>query len=116
MWAAQGHKVKFVSCTNGDIGHWGMAGGPLADLSSLEETVVSPPFDFDDPTMPRFGDELPVDETATVAATARSGPERPFLGMTAQQRAVLALFLFLDVLVIGFLILLGTGSISIPVP
>ena len=29
-WAALGHHVKFVSCTNGDIGHWGMAGGPLA--------------------------------------------------------------------------------------
>ncbi len=29
-WAALGHKVKFVSVTNGDIGHWGMAGGPLA--------------------------------------------------------------------------------------
>jgi LmbE family N-acetylglucosaminyl deacetylase len=30
MWAAQGHKVKFVSVTNGDIGHWRDAGGPLA--------------------------------------------------------------------------------------
>jgi LmbE family N-acetylglucosaminyl deacetylase len=30
-WAALGHKVKFVSVTNGDIGHWGMAGGPLAN-------------------------------------------------------------------------------------
>lgn len=29
-WAALGHHVKFVSMTNGDIGHWGMAGGPLA--------------------------------------------------------------------------------------
>lgn len=29
-WAAQGHHVKFVSVTNGDIGHWKMAGGPLA--------------------------------------------------------------------------------------
>jgi LmbE family N-acetylglucosaminyl deacetylase len=29
-WAAKGHHVKFVSCTNGDIGHWGLAGGPLA--------------------------------------------------------------------------------------
>ncbi len=29
-WAAAGHKVKFVPLTNGDIGHWGMAGGPLA--------------------------------------------------------------------------------------
>jgi LmbE family N-acetylglucosaminyl deacetylase len=30
MWAAKGHKVKFVSLTNGDIGHWREAGGPLA--------------------------------------------------------------------------------------
>ena len=30
LWAAQGHKVKFVSMTNGDIGHFAMAGGPLA--------------------------------------------------------------------------------------
>lgn len=29
-WAAKGHKVKFVSVTNGDIGHWREAGGPLA--------------------------------------------------------------------------------------
>jgi LmbE family N-acetylglucosaminyl deacetylase len=29
-WASQGHQVKFVSVTNGDIGHWQMAGGPLA--------------------------------------------------------------------------------------
>lgn len=29
-WAQQGHHVKFVSVTNGDIGHWRMAGGPLA--------------------------------------------------------------------------------------
>jgi len=30
LWAAQGHHVKFVSVTNGDIGHATMAGGPLA--------------------------------------------------------------------------------------
>lgn len=30
MWAARGHKVKFVSVSNGDIGHWREAGGPLA--------------------------------------------------------------------------------------
>ena len=30
MWAAQGHKVKFVAATNGDIGHFSQAGGPLA--------------------------------------------------------------------------------------
>ena len=36
MWAAQGHHVKFVSCTNGDIGHWGTAGGPLAQIRTAE--------------------------------------------------------------------------------
>jgi len=30
MWAKAGHHVKFVSMSNGDIGHWRMAGGPLA--------------------------------------------------------------------------------------
>ena len=30
QWAKQGHKVKFVSTTNGDIGHSVIAGGPLA--------------------------------------------------------------------------------------
>lgn len=29
-WAKLGHKVKLVSVTNGDIGHWREAGGPLA--------------------------------------------------------------------------------------
>jgi LmbE family N-acetylglucosaminyl deacetylase len=36
MWAAKGHHVKFVSVTNGDIGHWGMAGGPLAQRRTAE--------------------------------------------------------------------------------
>jgi LmbE family N-acetylglucosaminyl deacetylase len=35
-WSALGHHVKFVSCTNGDIGHWGMAGGPLAQRRAAE--------------------------------------------------------------------------------
>ena len=29
-WAAAGHKVKFVATTNGDVGHFATAGGPLA--------------------------------------------------------------------------------------
>ena len=36
MWAARGHKVKFVSVTNGDIGHWREAGGPLAKRRKAE--------------------------------------------------------------------------------
>ena len=35
-WAAMGHKVKFVSVTNGDIGHYSMAGGPLALVRARE--------------------------------------------------------------------------------
>lgn len=30
MWSQAGHHVKFVSMTNGDIGHWREAGAPLA--------------------------------------------------------------------------------------
>src|SRR6476469_4115734 len=35
-WAALGHQVKFVSVTNGDIGHWRDAGGPLARWRTAE--------------------------------------------------------------------------------
>jgi LmbE family N-acetylglucosaminyl deacetylase len=35
-WAALGHHVKFVSVTNGDVGHWGEAGGPLAQRRTGE--------------------------------------------------------------------------------
>ncbi len=36
LWAAKGHKVKLVSVTNGDIGHWREAGGPLARRRKAE--------------------------------------------------------------------------------
>ncbi|CAN5748236.1 hypothetical protein BH23PLA1_BH23PLA1_30600 [soil metagenome] len=36
LWAKQGHKVKFVSMTNGDIGHHEIAGGPLAQRRTAE--------------------------------------------------------------------------------
>lgn len=36
LWAEQGHHVQFVSVTNGDIGHWQMAGGPLAQRRADE--------------------------------------------------------------------------------
>jgi LmbE family N-acetylglucosaminyl deacetylase len=36
LWAAQGHHVKFVSVTNGDIGHAVQAGGPLAKRRTAE--------------------------------------------------------------------------------
>jgi LmbE family N-acetylglucosaminyl deacetylase len=40
-WARQGHHVKLVSTTNGDIGHWGMAGGPLAQRRTKEVLEVA---------------------------------------------------------------------------
>jgi LmbE family N-acetylglucosaminyl deacetylase len=36
LWAAAGHKVKFVAMTNGDVGHFGTAGGPLARRRAAE--------------------------------------------------------------------------------
>ncbi len=39
-WARMGAHVKLVSATNGDIGHWQMAGGPLALRRKAEVTEV----------------------------------------------------------------------------
>src|SRR5260370_6343435 len=39
-WAKMGHHVKLVSATNGDIGHWQMAGGPLAQRRKKEVLEV----------------------------------------------------------------------------
>jgi len=40
-WARMGHHVKLVSVTNGDIGHWRMAGGPLAKRRTAEVHAAS---------------------------------------------------------------------------
>jgi N-acetylglucosamine malate deacetylase 1 len=39
-WARQGHRVLFVSITNGDAGHYAMGGGPLA-LRRAREAKLS---------------------------------------------------------------------------
>ncbi|MCA9130028.1 MAG: PIG-L family deacetylase [Planctomycetales bacterium] len=41
LWAQAGHEVKLVSVTNGDIGHWSMAGGPLARRRAQESAMVA---------------------------------------------------------------------------
>jgi LmbE family N-acetylglucosaminyl deacetylase len=40
-WSAAGHAVKFVACTNGEVGHFAMAGGPLAQrrLKEVQRTA-----------------------------------------------------------------------------
>lgn len=40
-WAKAGHEVKLVSVTNGDIGHWQMAGGPLAKRRTAESAAAA---------------------------------------------------------------------------
>src|SRR6266478_5892253 len=40
-WAKMGHHVKLVSATNGDIGHWQIAGGPLAQRRKKEVLEVA---------------------------------------------------------------------------
>jgi LmbE family N-acetylglucosaminyl deacetylase len=41
MWAKQGHHVKFVSTTNGDIGNAVMAGGQLAKRRTAEVKAIA---------------------------------------------------------------------------
>ena len=41
QWARLGHHVKLVSVTNGDIGHWAMAGGALARRRTAEVREAS---------------------------------------------------------------------------
>lgn len=36
LWARDGHHVKFVAMTNGDVGHFEQAGGPLARRRAAE--------------------------------------------------------------------------------
>ncbi|MCX6910147.1 MAG: PIG-L family deacetylase [Verrucomicrobia bacterium] len=43
LWAAQGHHVKLVSTTNGDVGHWSQAGGTLAQRRSAETQKCDAP-------------------------------------------------------------------------
>ncbi|HEY0983918.1 PIG-L deacetylase family protein [Schlesneria sp.] len=40
-WAKSGHHVKLFSVTNGDIGHWQMAGGPLALRRAAESAAAA---------------------------------------------------------------------------
>ena len=40
-WARLGHHVKLVSVTNGDIGHWKEAGGPLAIRRATEAAACA---------------------------------------------------------------------------
>lgn len=63
----------------------------------------------------RFGKQA-VPSSRAVSQAAVRRPRRSdglLLGMTPQQRMILSIFLFLDVTILGFLILIAIGAISI---
>ncbi len=70
----------------------------LDDLDNLRERSAASPFD---------------EEVSTLEDEGKRRRERPFLGMTAAQRFVLALMLLLNVGVLGCLCSLATGNVSL---
>lgn len=76
----------------------------LGGLEEEEEPSSPPPVEAPSPSRrPRRRTSL-----------AGSGPRGRAFGMTAQQRMVLSIFLFLDVTVLAVALLIAIGAISIP--
>ena len=78
-----------------------------ADDGSLFED--DDPLEFDD--LGEFDQEY--DDFEEEPVEVEEKPDRPFLGMTAPQRFVLAAILFVDVLIFGFAFLLVTGRVVV---
>lgn len=57
-WVKQGHKVKFVSVTNGDIGHWRMKGPELAARRLAETTAADKVLGVETEVLPIHDGEL----------------------------------------------------------
>lgn len=57
-WSAAGHAVKFVSLTNGDIGHFAMAGGPLARRRAEESRAAARILGVETEVLPNHDGEL----------------------------------------------------------
>lgn len=57
-WSAAGHAVKFVSLTNGDIGHFAMAGGPLARRRAEETRAAARILGVETEVLPNHDGEL----------------------------------------------------------
>ncbi|MBI5291464.1 MAG: hypothetical protein HY872_06270 [Chloroflexi bacterium] len=77
-------------------------------VSPFDEDVVIEP-------EPEMAAPQPMAAMPKRAATTRRGNgEIPVLGMTAGQRFVLSLMLFLNVTVLGFFLLLVSGAVVLP--
>ncbi|GAB4509651.1 MAG: hypothetical protein OHK0046_05020 [Anaerolineae bacterium] len=70
------------------------------DLRGLTDEDDDDSFSFDD---------IPDDN---VLPSAEAGRSKRFLGMTALERMLLSIFLFMNVLVLGVALLLATGRIG----
>jgi LmbE family N-acetylglucosaminyl deacetylase len=58
QWARQGHHVKMVSVTNGDIGHWRMHGEPLAKRRLAEVQAADKVLGVETEVLPIHDGEL----------------------------------------------------------
>lgn len=56
------------------------------------------------------------DEPPAEPQQPKAGPEKPFLGLTAPQRFVVALLLFLVVVIIGALFLVAMDKVAVNLP
>lgn len=79
-----------------------MPSSPTGGSSSLDI--------FDQPSAP----PAPVKKAKAPAKKKAKRRSGEFLGMPPQQRMILSIFLFLDVAVLGVLILIAAGSIALP--
>jgi LmbE family N-acetylglucosaminyl deacetylase len=58
LWAARGHQVKFVSVTNGDIGHWQLKGEALAQRRLAEVQAAAKILGIETQVLPIHDGEL----------------------------------------------------------
>ncbi len=58
QWVQQGHHVKFVSVTNGDIGHWQLHGEPLAQRRLAEVKAADKALGVETEVLPIHDGEL----------------------------------------------------------
>ena len=72
LWAAKGHKVKFVSVTNGDIGHWRESGPALARRRKDEVEAAAKVLGIETEVLD-LRTLLPLDRDTILASVRRTG-------------------------------------------
>jgi LmbE family N-acetylglucosaminyl deacetylase len=74
LWAARGNKVKLVAMTNGDVGHFEQAGGPLAKRRKAEVAECGRIFGSESETLDIHDGELEptLENRRTMARLIRS--------------------------------------------